>query len=541
MDTPVPSLPPPLSWGAAADGADGAGGAAEGGEAALRDKLRGFAAGRLSGARFCRCLHRSLAGLDVEHQALTKIWRQPISLFDAKAAAAATDKGAQVWAVAAAREAARLVGEASVLGDRAERYEAQLLVAQREGRAVARVPLLWLLQRLEHVAGEMRAHRPRLEQAREALDEAVEAVGPQQADLAASGSAAPSAAATKSRWPEFERPAESQDFPEVILQPLGRRLQDPWSNLTLDALDLAMDLVVAACRALRIVPPVGHALDIPAEVAPERPSLWVAVLETAVDGGRHCLHQLGTGLGLHKALGMPKITIGYWRMRGLAAPLRMMCAYARVECEDIKYDIRQSKSGKWIAPEWEKGHKPDLKEKNPFVELPYLINHRTGELVTLSNAVSLYLGGLLGLSGATERMRTVNEQLLFHVHTSWMEVRALVYPSRKSRRDVPFQEQLVAYFDKVLPLVYEKLESCLMRCGTGFLVGWLPCSADFHAWEFLDQHELMARAHSIPSPLADFELLEAYHGRFRALPRMQSYFESDDARLPVNNKTALFK
>jgi len=235
-------------------------------------------------------------------------------------------------------------------------------------------------------------------------------------------------------------------------------------------------------------------------------------------------------------------------VRGLAAPLRMMCSYSVVECEDIKYDLRLSEKGTWIAPEWEKGHKPDLRDRHPFVELPYVINHRTGEVVSLSNAVSLYLGSVLGLNGITWHMRLLNEQLLYYVHSVAMELGALVYPSKDNSgaigellQEHPFRERLDAYLENVVPPIYEKLEACLCRRGTGFLVGWLPCTADFHTWELLDQHEAMAKAHGNRSPLADFAVLQVYHARFRALPRLQRYFESDDARLPINNKTAFFK
>ena len=40
----------------------------------------------------------------------------------------------------------------------------------------------------------------------------------------------------------------------------------------------------------------------------------------------------------------PKLTTGYWGIRGLAAPLRMMAAYAGAKVEDKKYSS---------MPEWQ--------------------------------------------------------------------------------------------------------------------------------------------------------------------------------------------
>eukprot|EP00971_Amphidinium_carterae_P314489 6251085-Amphidinium_carterae.1 len=74
--------------------------------------------------------------------------------------------------------------------------------------------------------------------------------------------------------------------------------------------------------------------------------------------------------------------------------------------------------------------------------------------------------------------------------------------------------------------------------GTKFLSADTPLSGDFHAWEMLDQHELVASKLSYASPLAKFPKLTAYYKAFKELPTLQKYFASDAYQLPMNNKMA---
>ena len=66
-------------------------------------------------------------------------------------------------------------------------------------------------------------------------------------------------------------------------------------------------------------------------------------------------------------------------------------------------------------------------------------------------------------------------------------------------------------------------------------------AGDFHVFEMLDQHEKMAAAASLPSPLRAFPRLAALHAAVRALPQLQDYFASDAYGFICNNKMANFK
>ena len=90
------------------------------------------------------------------------------------------------------------------------------------------------------------------------------------------------------------------------------------------------------------------------------------------------------------------IEIGYWKIRGLAAPLRMMCAFKGVEFTDQRYAVIPKDEGGFDLSSWF-GKKPDLQKRNGFMNLPYLID---GDVViTQSNACMAYLGRKLNLMG----------------------------------------------------------------------------------------------------------------------------------------------
>lgn len=240
----------------------------------------------------------------------------------------------------------------------------------------------------------------------------------------------------------------------------------------------------------------------------------------------------------------PQLTTAFWDFRGLGAPMRMMCVYSGREpgpqWQDLKYSTKKKVNGHWAATEWEQEAKPLLKEHNPLVSLPYVINHSTGEVVSQSHAVYLYLGGLFGLNGKNCEEQLANEQVLCHLHSVWMEIRDLVYPFKGKTED-EFRQALTYHFDKTLPAHYDKLESWLKNKNNPYFAGKMPCTADFHVWEMIDQQEAMAKKFDFPSPLDNYVLLRDYWKGFRELPRLRKYFDGPDAALPMNNKMAFFK
>ena len=93
----------------------------------------------------------------------------------------------------------------------------------------------------------------------------------------------------------------------------------------------------------------------------------------------------------------PQLVVGYWSIRGLGAPLRMMCEYAGVDYEPRCYDALPQEGGGWDVSDWF-GKKPELYARNALMNLPFV---EDGEhIVAQTNACFSHLGRVLGLNGA---------------------------------------------------------------------------------------------------------------------------------------------
>lgn len=106
------------------------------------------------------------------------------------------------------------------------------------------------------------------------------------------------------------------------------------------------------------------------------------------------------------------ITVGYWSIKGLGAPLRMMVLYAGCPLNAVNYDLRPKDGGGWDGSAWF-DIKPDLKAVNPLINLPYV---QDGDvLVSQTNACLSYLGRRLGMWGNNPAEEIECEQLLCEV------------------------------------------------------------------------------------------------------------------------------
>jgi len=223
---------------------------------------------------------------------------------------------------------------------------------------------------------------------------------------------------------------------------------------------------------------------------------------------------------------MAPYQLGYWAIRGLAAPARMMLAYSKADYEDKTYKDASS---------WFSDDKPELAKKNPLVNLPYLVD---GDVViTHSNSIFAYLGDKLALTPEGEAERYMDNQVLMEVMDIRNDLVSSVYPfGKKCRTQEEFDERRVAILEKELLKHYAKLEALLNKQDGPFFCGETPGPCDFHLFEMMDQHELLADSIEKDSPLVGkFPALEKHYAAFRKLSELKAYFASDAYKLPCNN------
>mmetsp|Transcript_22926 Transcript_22926/g.52558 ORF Transcript_22926/g.52558 Transcript_22926/m.52558 type:complete len:238 (-) Transcript_22926:214-927(-) len=229
-----------------------------------------------------------------------------------------------------------------------------------------------------------------------------------------------------------------------------------------------------------------------------------------------------------------KLQLCYWDIRGLAAPLRMLCQYAGEEYEDKQLQCIVKADGSFDDGCWYNEEKLKRLPENPLVNLPYISSG--GLLVTQSNACLMFLGRRFGLQGSTDKEITSNDQVQCQIYDLRDELTRVVYPHYIPKERFP--EAIKKHFEESVPTHYTKLEGWLTKFGTSFFSGESPLTADFQAFEVIDQHEVTAKKLSFASPLATYPKLQEFHKRFLSLPQLQGYFSGPDHQLPVNDKMA---
>jgi len=212
-------------------------------------------------------------------------------------------------------------------------------------------------------------------------------------------------------------------------------------------------------------------------------------------------------------------TLGYWKIRGLAQPIRLLMGYAKTDFEDVQYEVTD---GDFSTESW-------LKVKYTlgldFPNLPYYID---GDIkITQSNAILRYLGRKNKLDGETEAEKVrvdIMENMTMDFRNGFV---GLCYnPNFKDMVDG-----------------YKKKADGFLKSFSAFLgdrkffAGDKLTFPDFHMYELLDQHKLFDATLLEPYPT-----LLAFMKRFEEIPEIAAYMKSEKFfKGPINNKMAGFK
>nr|ABS32298.1 glutathione S-transferase class mu [Cyphoma gibbosum] len=213
-------------------------------------------------------------------------------------------------------------------------------------------------------------------------------------------------------------------------------------------------------------------------------------------------------------------TLAYWKIRGLAQPMRLLLNYAGEKFEDKQYE--QGDAPGFSVEEW-------TKEKFSlgldFPNLPYYID---GDIkITQSNAILRYIANKHNLMGKTPKEKAQVDMMLENA----MDLRNGVV---KMAYNKDYEKMIKEYEPKCKEILagYEKWLSSHK---------WFGCDtvtvADFPMYELLDQHRLMIKDVLVPYPN-----ITKFMAAFEALPAIKAYMASDKfMKRPINNKIASFK
>lgn len=215
-------------------------------------------------------------------------------------------------------------------------------------------------------------------------------------------------------------------------------------------------------------------------------------------------------------------TLGYHKIRGLAAAPRMMLFYKGQKFINKAY-------GDDMKETWHGSEKSVLKAKNSMINLPYVIDGDT--VVTQSNSVMVYLGKQLGIDKDEHFVH--NHQVLDQAMDLRNDLMKIVYPFAGA---VKTEDQLPEAFTAHLESAhFAKLEGF---CKGPYMCGAMPQSGDFHVFEMMDQHIVMAETLKVPFNATVFPKLMTLHATMKAEPALATYFASNLYSYAFNN--ALF-
>jgi glutathione S-transferase len=218
-----------------------------------------------------------------------------------------------------------------------------------------------------------------------------------------------------------------------------------------------------------------------------------------------------------------KAKLGYWAIRGLAQPIRLVLAYAAIDFEDELYVMPAGapwpQSPKWLAERDALGL--------AFPNLPFFIS---GELrLTQSHAILLHVAGLAGLLGSTPAIAAEALMLMELSRDVRDPYVALSYSSRAEF--AANRENVVASFRGIL----DKLEA-FARQSAAFLLGEFTF-VDLVWSDLLEQLVTLS-----PDILSNCPTLQALVAAVWALPNVAAYRACPRfIDKPYNNTAASFR
>jgi len=224
------------------------------------------------------------------------------------------------------------------------------------------------------------------------------------------------------------------------------------------------------------------------------------------------------------AAAVDKPTLGYWNIRGLAQPVRMLLCHKGVKFEDKQYDCLEIEEGKYDASCWhgpEDGDKVKLRKGGMlYPNLPYFKDGETQ--LSQTNAVLTYCAEKYGLHDGF----SVEERGLALMHLNQvMDVRNAAIGQFYSFTGKPdhSEEGFRKYGEKITTMFG------VFKVGDGYLLGEKVCAADFHLAEMVYQHRLLDE-----KIFAEMGPLVKYQEKIFALDGVSNACQG----LPCNNKMA---
>ena len=212
---------------------------------------------------------------------------------------------------------------------------------------------------------------------------------------------------------------------------------------------------------------------------------------------------------------VPRFAVGYWSIRGLAAPLRMMLCASRTDFVAHMYDSIEDVDGE--AGGWTSSYfaekKQNLLHFTPFMNLPFIVDQEAKLVLTQTNACFQYLGEQLGMMGKNPSEHTLCVQLLCEVYDLRVAMVTFAYDCRpEEAKKAVLAARL--HFSKFNDHLQSKKTESSKGCHT---VGDSFTAPDFHLFEMIDQFDHLCQTQGFEDCLADCPHVRAFYTAFAQL------------------------
>ena len=214
------------------------------------------------------------------------------------------------------------------------------------------------------------------------------------------------------------------------------------------------------------------------------------------------------------------MVLGYWKIRGLAQPLRYLLEYCGFDYEEVRYELNKEGREKW--------NEEDKKNLGlSFPNLPYLID---GEIkITQSKAILRHIAEKKGGDMVGDDLQTKTTlSMLVEVTVDFNNsiVRLCYGKNFEERLPEWVKEQQIPFHQQFSEFLGDK----------AWAIGHITF-VDFFIYEMLDQSHLLN-----PNGFEHFPSLTSYIKRFKEIPAIANYRSSPRfIDRPINGPSASFK
>jgi hypothetical protein len=217
----------------------------------------------------------------------------------------------------------------------------------------------------------------------------------------------------------------------------------------------------------------------------------------------------------------PRFIIGYWSIKGLAAPIRMLLSAAQINHWVVLYDVKEKGEDGWDTASW-MNDKERLGADYPLINLPYLVDCAAGSVMCQTNAILSYLGRELKMLGHTPWQTCQCEELLCEIMDLRNHIVGFAYtgdePASAFHNDANILLKKADHHFKKLErhlmlqypntrkrtILQDELDTVQFhKNSVCHLVGGQFSAPDFHLWEMLDQYQSLCKYLDQPNCLGD--------------------------------------